>query len=126
MSLRARKRHTHWRRAQTLTPQWCQGWWRLARAVPSPNVDARPQRRDVSLVVVHSISLPPGVYGGDEVEAVDKVDKLDIGKTGDGDKVSDDLEDGVHDWRASSFKTLSGINIVNSGADKLKGHIPKN
>ncbi len=69
MSLRARRRHTHWRRAQMVAPQWCQGWWRLAHAVPSPNVDARPLPRDVSLVVVHSISLPPGVYGGAEVEA---------------------------------------------------------
>lgn len=49
---------------------WRDGWWRAARAVPSPNVDERPQGEDVSLVIVHSISLPPGQYGGDAVEAL--------------------------------------------------------
>ena len=47
---------------------WRDGWWRAARAVPSPNFDARPTGTTVTLVVLHSISLPPGVYGGDAVE----------------------------------------------------------
>ena len=42
---------------------------RLARALqmPSPNCDARPTSSIVSLLVVHSISLPPGEYGGPAV-----------------------------------------------------------
>ena len=40
----------------------------LARQVPSPNRDARPTPRDISLVVVHGISLPPGQFGGDAIE----------------------------------------------------------
>jgi len=36
--------------------------------VPSPNFDARPGGVDISLVVLHSISLPPGEYGGDAIE----------------------------------------------------------
>jgi len=36
--------------------------------VPSPNFGARPAGVDISLVVVHSISLPPGVFGGDAIE----------------------------------------------------------
>lgn len=36
--------------------------------VPSPNCDERPGNAVVSLLVVHSISLPPGEYGGDAVE----------------------------------------------------------
>jgi N-acetyl-anhydromuramoyl-L-alanine amidase len=43
---------------------------RLARAryVASPNCDARPAGTRVSLLVLHSISLPPGRYGGDAIE----------------------------------------------------------
>ncbi|MGH8454285.1 MAG: 1,6-anhydro-N-acetylmuramyl-L-alanine amidase AmpD [Nevskiales bacterium] len=35
-----------------------------ARQVPSPNCDARPDPADISLLVVHGISLPPGEFGG--------------------------------------------------------------
>jgi AmpD protein len=38
------------------------------RVVDSPNQDERPPGVEVSLVVVHSISLPPGEYGGDAIE----------------------------------------------------------
>jgi len=48
--------------------EWAQGWWRGARRCPSPNFGPRPAGAVVSLVVIHSISLPPGVYGGDAIE----------------------------------------------------------
>jgi AmpD protein len=35
-----------------------------ARWRASPNCDARPDPADVSLLVVHAISLPPGCFGG--------------------------------------------------------------
>ncbi len=38
------------------------------RQVPSPNCDDRPAGEEVTLLVVHSISLPPGEFGGDSVE----------------------------------------------------------
>ncbi len=44
------------------------GWLDWARHCPSPNVNERPDGAQVDLIVVHSISLPPGVFGGDEVE----------------------------------------------------------
>jgi AmpD protein len=47
---------------------WHEGWSALARPVPSPNFGPRPAGATVSLVVLHSISLPPGQYGGDDVE----------------------------------------------------------
>jgi N-acetyl-anhydromuramoyl-L-alanine amidase len=47
---------------------WRDGWWRRAASIESPNHNARPDATDVSLVVVHSISLPPGQYGGDAIE----------------------------------------------------------
>ena len=43
-------------------------WMAGARRVLSPNCDSRPQGSAVSLVVVHSISLPRGRYGGDAIE----------------------------------------------------------
>lgn len=47
---------------------WTGGWYRFARRLDSPNFGARPANAQVDLVVVHSISLPPGVYGGGEVQ----------------------------------------------------------
>ena len=38
------------------------------RIVESPNFDDRPQNTEVTLVVLHSISLPPGEYGGGAIE----------------------------------------------------------
>jgi N-acetyl-anhydromuramoyl-L-alanine amidase len=48
--------------------QWQQGWWSGAQQRPSPNQGPRPAGMAVSLLVVHSISLPPGVFRGDAVE----------------------------------------------------------
>jgi AmpD protein len=38
------------------------------RVLWSPNQDARPPGTEVTLVVIHSISLPPGEFGGDAIE----------------------------------------------------------
>jgi len=38
------------------------------RVVDSPNQDERPAGAEVTLLVLHSISLPPGEYGGDAIE----------------------------------------------------------
>lgn len=45
------------------------GWWLNARKLPSPNFNARPAGSDISLLVIHNISLPPGRFGGGYVEA---------------------------------------------------------
>ena len=44
---------------------------------PSPNKDIRPVNTTIDLVVVHSISLPPGEYSGDAIEQFfqNKLDK---------------------------------------------------
>jgi AmpD protein len=47
---------------------WQGGWWPPARRLDSPNFGPRPAGAAVDLIVVHSISLPPGQYGGDEVQ----------------------------------------------------------
>lgn len=39
-----------------------------ARYVASPNHDERPAGAEPTLLIVHSISLPPGVFGGEAIE----------------------------------------------------------
>lgn len=43
------------------------GWLAAARRLPSPNCDARPEGSAIELIVIHNISLPPGVFDGDAV-----------------------------------------------------------
>ena len=42
-------------------------WLTPALKVPSPNFDERPIKEDISLVVIHCISLPPKQFGGDYI-----------------------------------------------------------
>ena len=48
--------------------QWRDGWWSGARRVDSPNFGPRPEGSQVSLVLLHHISLPPEEFGGPYVE----------------------------------------------------------
>ncbi|TDO09794.1 MULTISPECIES: 1,6-anhydro-N-acetylmuramyl-L-alanine amidase AmpD [Halomonas] len=43
------------------------GWLPDARRLPSPNQDERPAG-EVSLLLLHAISLPPGNFGGEHIE----------------------------------------------------------
>lgn len=49
---------------------WRDGWYQFARHLPSPNFGPRPALAAIDLIVLHSISLPPGVYGGNQVQAL--------------------------------------------------------
>lgn len=40
------------------------GWLSAARRMPSPHADERPAGTQVSLIVIHGVSLPPGEFGG--------------------------------------------------------------
>ena len=44
------------------------GWLSGCRQVPSPNCHRRAQDQSIELVVIHNISLPPGEFGGNDVE----------------------------------------------------------
>lgn len=44
------------------------GWLQWATHCPSPNFNMRPENTDVSLLVIHNISLPPGEFGGGFVQ----------------------------------------------------------
>ena len=72
-------------------PAWQQGWYRYARALPSPNCNARPAGTTIDLVVLHSISLPPGIYGGPEV----------------GQLFTNTLDWNAHDY----FKSIEGMEV---------------
>ena len=50
--------------------QWDRGWWSGALRKDSPNFGPRPDQAQIDLLVIHSISLPPGVYGGSEIAAL--------------------------------------------------------
>ncbi|MFM6999565.1 MAG: 1,6-anhydro-N-acetylmuramyl-L-alanine amidase AmpD [Limnohabitans sp.] len=49
---------------------WQQGWYAAAQRMDSPNFGPRPAGACIDLLVIHSISLPPGQYGGNEVQAL--------------------------------------------------------
>ncbi len=44
------------------------GLLREARQLASPNRDARPAGTEISLLVIHGISLPPGEFGADYID----------------------------------------------------------
>ena len=54
--------------AEHTAARWRRGWWSGARRSSSPNFGPRPLGTAVSLLLVHSISRPPGTFGGDAVE----------------------------------------------------------
>lgn len=51
----------------TIDPQ---GYLSSARCHLSPNRDKRPEKIDISLLVIHNISLPPGEFGGNWIDAL--------------------------------------------------------
>jgi len=44
------------------------GWLEDARHSPSPNFNERPEGCEISLLVIHNISLPPGEFGGSWID----------------------------------------------------------
>jgi len=67
------------------------GWLEGAVRRRSPNQDARPDPADVSLLVVHGISLPPGEFGGPWIEAL----------------FTNALPPGAHPY----FETIAGLRV---------------
>ena len=44
------------------------GWVEEAQKISSPNFNNRPKGINISLVVIHCISLPPGKYGSNDID----------------------------------------------------------
>lgn len=53
-----------------MTPAIQDHWLNIARRVISPNCSDRPVQNDISLLVIHNISLPPGEFGGPHIDAL--------------------------------------------------------
>jgi len=49
---------------------WRAGWLQGLQHVASPNFGPRPASTDINLIVIHSISLPPGQFGGGEIASL--------------------------------------------------------
>ena len=60
-------------------PLWLGGWYQFSGCQHSPNFGPRPLDAIIDLIVLHSISLPPGQYGGNEVQQL-FTNKLDWNK----------------------------------------------
>lgn len=43
-------------------------WWPQANLCLSPHAEERPANSSIDLIVIHSISLPPGQFGGPYIE----------------------------------------------------------
>ena len=52
----------------TVSPTINNGFLENARVCLSPNHDDRPDCDDMSLIVIHNISLPPNEFGGDGID----------------------------------------------------------
>lgn len=66
-------------------------WLDPVHRIPSPNQDERPVGYDISLLVIHAISLPPGEFGTGEVERL----------------FTNSLDCGAH----PSFSSLDGVYV---------------
>lgn len=66
-------------------------WVDQARHLCSPNAGERPDPDDISLIIVHNISLPPGEFGGGHVDAL----------------FTDCLDTSAHPW----FAHLEGVHV---------------
>jgi AmpD protein len=50
------------------TPLWMDGWYQFSGRIDSPNFGPRPAGVKIDLIVLHCISLPPGQFGGEDVQ----------------------------------------------------------
>ena len=66
-------------------------WMEPVRRVVSPNQDARPRGYDITLLVIHAISLPPGEFGTGAVEKL----------------FTNSLDCGAH----PSYSSLDGVHV---------------
>tara|TARA_Y100001935_G_C17290560_1_gene503047 strand:- start:266 stop:811 length:546 start_codon:yes stop_codon:yes gene_type:complete len=52
-------------------------WLSNVTRTPSPNFNSRPKNQNVDLIIIHCISLPPGIFKGNSIEKFFK-NKLDF------------------------------------------------
>ncbi len=85
-----------------------QGLLQQASIRLSPNFDKRPESNDISLIVIHNISLPPGEYGGSCID----------------DLFCNELNTNAHPY----YKQLKGLkvssHILINRAGEVKQYVP--
>lgn len=75
----------------------------MVRKVISPNADERPPATEISLLVLHNISLPPNEYGGPHIEAL----------------FSNTLDCNAHPW----FERLRDLKVSAHFLIRRDGHV---
>lgn len=55
------------------------GWFTQSQIINSPNFNERPENTAIDAIIIHSISLPPGCYEGDDISQFFE-NKLDCDK----------------------------------------------
>ncbi|MCI0654740.1 MAG: 1,6-anhydro-N-acetylmuramyl-L-alanine amidase AmpD [Methylococcaceae bacterium] len=83
-------------------------WLESARKVPSENCDDRPAGTDISLIVIHCISLPPGEFGG---EAIDQL-------------FQNRLNPGRHPYFASIYQLKVSAHILIRRSGEITQYVP--
>ena len=78
-------------------------WLEPVRRVSSPNQDGRPKWYDISLLVIHAISLPPGEFGAGDIERL----------------FTNSLDCGAH----PSYSSLEGIHVSSHALIDREGMI---
>ena len=78
-------------------------WLDPVRRIVSPNQDERPIGYDISLLVVHAISLPPGDFGTGEIERL----------------FTNSLDCGAH----PSYSSLDGVHVSSHALIDREGNI---
>lgn len=93
------------RRAKAVnnSPLWREGWYQFAGQIASPNCGPRPDQTEINLIVLHCISLPPGQYGGDEVQRL----------------FTNQLDWGAHPY----FKSIEGMAVSSHFYIRRKGEL---
>lgn len=69
------------------------GWFKQCQKIYSPNYNERPAETGIDAIVIHSISLPPGCFGGDDISCF-FTNELDYNK--------DPYYDAIRDLRVSA------------------------
>jgi len=65
--MKKHKKGGGWLKAEKAPFKIQKGLLKNACMIPSPNFDERPDSTDISLIVIHNISLPPNQFGGNGI-----------------------------------------------------------
>lgn len=86
-----------------VSASWHRGWLDEAQRCDSSHFGPRPSGTKIDLIVIHSISLPPGEYGGQSVQR---------------------LFTGQLDWDAHPyFQTIRGVQVSSHFFIRRDGHV---